>query len=155
MEKHKMIIFAVLAVSVLVVAAVALTNNEGTSDTNTADGNNEGSPATGDSNTGTNAQASIVGNWTFVNSTTNGELVTHIASGWVSYKDDGTWTYSFDYGYTIVNDEGTWQAQDGKLYWGTEGHEISDWYSVDNYEVIGDDLIVSTDEGTRAVYRRS
>ena len=164
MKKTTMIISAIVIVSVI--AGFTLLNNEGVIDsilnevniegngnTNT-NGDNEGPSNTDYTNNDSNQDGSIVGNWTFVSSETNGEPVTHVTSAWVNYKADGTWTYFYDYGYTTVNDEGTWQAQDGVLYWGTEGHEISDWYSVDNYEVTGDDLIITTDEGTRAVYRR-
>lgn len=159
MEKNKMMVFAVLAVLVLAVAALTLTNNNGTPATTTGD-TNEGNGNTnpegeneGSSNTGANGAGSIVGNWTFVNGTTNDGPVTHIASGWIDYKADGTWTYFYDYGYTTVNQEGTWQAQDGELYWGTNGSEISDWYSYDTYEIVGDVLIITSD-GSEMFYGR-
>ena len=118
MGKTKMMLFAVLAVLVLAVAAFTLTNNEGLLDTIISGDNNEGTDNTtmGEdneipSNNDTTVEGSIVGNWTFVSGIQNGEPVTHIASGWLHYKADGTWRYSYDYGYTILDDEGTWQAQ--------------------------------------------
>ena len=158
MEKNQMMIFAVIAVVVLAVAAFTLTNNEGTPDPNTTggdnlegnenpnpEGENEGSSVTENPNSGASVAGSIVGNWTFINGTNNDGPVTHIASGWIDYKADGTWTYFYDYGYTTVNQEGTWQAQEGQLYWGTNGSEISDWYSYDTYEIVGDVLIIRGD----------
>ena len=138
MNKNIMI-FGVLAVLVLVIAGFTLMNNEGTSDVN---GDTEGPSDNNDSTIGANEYGSIVGNWTFVSGTTNGEPITHIVSGWVNYKADGTWTYFYDYGYTTVNDQGTWQAQDGELSWGTDGSEINDWYSYDTYKFVDGDLVI-------------
>ena len=159
MKKTKIVLVAV--VLVVVVAGFMFTKNEGYLDTILNVGDNGGNDNTntggdndGPSNDGVNQAGSIVGNWTFVDGTQNGQPVTHIASGWVNYKADGTWTYFYDYGYTTLNDEGTWQAQDGELYWGTEGSEISDWYSYDNYQLVGDDLIISSNTSEMR-YRRS
>ena len=160
MEKTKMMLFAVLAVSVLLVAAFTLTNNEGINEINPDNNdkkdntNPEGDNQGASSDVATTAGGSIVGNWTFVNGTSNGEPVTHIASGWVNYKADGTWTYFYDYGYTTVEAEGTWQTQDGQLSWGTNGSEISDWYSMDTYEIKGDILIIRS-SGSEMFYGRS
>ena len=143
MQKNMMILFGVVVVVVLVVAGFTLLNNDGTSDSSTNRENED--PLTNDnSNTSTTGYGSIVGNWTFLSGTSNGEPVTHIVSGWVNYKSDGTWVYSYDYGYTTVDAEGTWQTQDGQLAWGTNGSEISDWYSVDSYDFVDGDLVISS-----------
>ena len=147
-----MMILGIVAVVVLVVAGFTLLNNEGTSETNT-DGTNEGSSVNDGSNEGLNQANNIVGNWTFVSGTQNGSPVTHIVSGWVNYKADGTWVYFFDYGYTTVDAEGTWQAQDGELYWGTNGNEVSDWYSYDSYQFVDGDLVITSDN-SEMIYRR-
>ena len=155
MKKTKLILVAV--VLVVVVAGFMFIKNEGyldtilagdnsggNGDTNPSE-NNGGSSTDGNTNTDGNHDGRFVGNWTFVDGTSSGQPVTHITSGWVNYKADGTWSYFFDYGYTTVNAEGTWQAKDGTLYWGTNGNEISDWYSVESYQFTGDNLILSTD----------
>jgi hypothetical protein len=161
MEKNQMMLFAVIAVVVLAVAAVTLTNNEGAPEANTTGDIPEGNENTnpegdkeGASNNSVNVAGTVVGNWTFINGTNSDGPVTHIASGWIDYKADGTWTYFYDYGYTTVDQEGTWQAQDGQLYWGTNGSEISDWYSYDTYEIVGDVLIIRSD-GSEMFYGRS
>ena len=158
MKKTKIILVAV--VIVVIVAGFTFINNEGYLDTILNAGDNGGNDNTntggdneGSSNNGVNQDGSIVGNWTFVNGTTNGQPVTHIASGWINYKADGTWTYFYDYGYTTINDQGTWQAQHWELYWGTEGSEISDWYAYDNYQLKGDNLVIISDT-SEMIYRR-
>jgi len=155
MKKTTMILSAIVIVSVI--AGVVLINNEGILDsilegvnsggngnTNTG-GDNEGSSTNNNSNTDPNHDGRFVGNWTFVEGTSSGKPVTHIASAWINYKADGTWTDFFDFGHQIRRQQGTWQAKDGVIYWGTNGSEISDWYSVDDYQFTGDDLILSTD----------
>ena len=155
MKKTTMILSAIVIVSV--VAGLILISNEGVLDSilNGVNlGGNGNSTTNGDTNkpsnnepiqTDSNHDGRFVGNWTFVEGTSGGKPVTHIVSGWISYKADGNWTECFDYGDQILNEQGTWQAKDGVLCWGTNGSEISDWYSVDDYQFVGDDLIISSD----------
>jgi len=98
-------------------------NNQDAGDTNPDDGSNDYSG---------NHDPRLIGNWTYNNS-------------WVNFHEDGTFNSAYDYDYTIVRYEGTWQAKDGQLSWGTNGHEISDWYSMDSYHFNGDDLVINRD----------
>jgi len=155
MKKTTMILSAIVIVSVI--AGLILVSNEGVLDSilnGVNAGENGNTPTNGGNEepsnneytpTDSNHDGRFVGNWTFVEGTTSGQPVTHIVSGWINYKADGTWTESFDYGDQILNEQGTWQAKDGVIYWGTDGTEISDWYSVDDYQFTGDDLIISSD----------
>jgi hypothetical protein len=155
MKKTTMILSAIIVVAA--VAGFILINNEGvldpilnglntgeTGNTNTNGDTEE--PSNNDyTATDSNHDGRLVGNWTFVEGTSSGQPITHIVSGWINYKADGTWTEFFDYGDQLLNEQGTWQAKDGVLCWGTDGSEISDWYSVDDYQIAGDDLIISSD----------
>ena len=155
MKKTTMIVSAIVVVSII--AGLVIINNEGILDSilggvnigengNTnANGKNE-KPSNNDPiQTDSNHDGRFVGNWTFVEGTSSGKPVTHIASAWINYKADGTWTDFYDFGHQIRRQQGTWQAKDGVLYWGTDGSQISDWYSVDDYQFVGDDLIISKD----------
>jgi hypothetical protein len=155
MKKTTMILSAIIVVAAI--AGFILINNEGVLDPilNGLNTGENGNPNTNGDNeepsnneytsTDPNHDGRLVGNWTFVEGTASGKPVTHIVSGWINYKADGNWTEFFDYGDQLLNEQGTWQAKDGVLYWGTNGSEISDWYSVDDYQIIGDDLIISSD----------
>jgi len=100
-----------------------------------------------------NLDPRFVGNWTWVSAVSGGEPVTDISNGWLNFEADGTWDFYYDYGYTERIQNGTWQAKDGELYWGTEGFEISDWYAYDTYEFIDGDLII-IQSGGESRYRK-
>lgn len=156
MKKTTMILAAIVVVAVA--AGFIFINNEGVLDsilnaTNTTENGNtntngeteQPSNNNGYTSTDANHDGRFVGNWTFIEGTSSGKPITHIVSGWIYYKADGTWTNFFDYGHQLLNEQGTWQAKDGVLCWGTDGTEISDWYSVDDYQFVDDDLIISSD----------
>jgi hypothetical protein len=155
MKKTTMMLSAIIVVAA--VAGFILINNEGVLDPilNGLNTGENGNPNTnGDTeepsnneytSTDPNHDGRLVGNWTYVEGTSSGQPITHIVSGWINYKADGNWTEFFDYGDQLLNEQGTWQAKDGVLCWGTNGSEISDWYSVDDYQIVGDDLIISSD----------
>jgi len=120
-------LIGIMLVSVLLLTGCTETNdnnnNQNTGDDNTDDNSNTYS---------VNHDPRLIGNWTGNNS-------------WVHFHEDGTFQSAYDYDYTIVTYEGTWQAKDGQLSWGTNGHEISDWYSMDTYHFNGDDLVITQD----------
>jgi len=139
--KKQMMLLGTIIVSIFLLAGCTNNNNAGE--------DNEGTGGTGDDGgsdgTTANIDVNMLGNWTWTSGTNNGEPITHISSGWVHFKNDGTFNSVYDYGYTLVIYEGTWQAQNGDLYWGTNGNEISDWYSTDSYQASGNELIITSD----------
>lgn len=145
-EIKQLIILGITLFLILLFAGCTSTN-EGDDNQNASDNNGSSSDSNDDaSDYAVNVDKNLVGNWTWTCGTSNGEPVTHISSGWVNFKKNGTWMYAYDYGYTITIQNGTWQAKDGQLYWGTDGSEISDWYSINSYELVNsNELVISTD----------
>ncbi|MBN1275795.1 hypothetical protein JXA12_05925, partial [Candidatus Woesearchaeota archaeon] len=81
----------------------------------------------------------VVGNWSWVSGTAEGEPVTQIRSGWLAFHDDGTWSFSFDYGYTVNAQAGTYQAGDGRLVMSTfHDDRPSSWTSSSTYAFTDD-----------------
>lgn len=129
----KIFFIGMILVSVLVLAGCTEDNTDSNNDQDTGDADTGGSS----NDYSGNHDPRLIGNWTWTDGTNQGNPVDYITRGWVNFMQDGTFKSFYDYGYTTVNYEGTWQAKDGDLYWGTNGHEISDWYSTDNYQIDG------------------
>lgn len=155
--KAKIVIFSLFTIMVLLLSGCtstqtneAETGEQGTSNVTTSDSDN------GDDSGqyASNLDQRFIGNWTWISATSGGEPVTGIASGWLNFEADGTWDFYYDYGYSERIQNGTWQAKDGELYWGTEGYEISDWYSYDSYEFVDGDLIIIQQTGESRYQRQ-
>ncbi len=131
--KLKIIIFFLLIGMLLFVGCTEKSNEQNQVD-NGIDNTNDDTNDDGSGEYASNIDMNLVGNWTWISGNNNGEPVTQIINGWVHFKQDGTWKFAYDYDYTMRIQNGTWQARDGELYWGTAGQEISDWYSIDSYK---------------------
>ena len=152
--KAKIVFFSLCTILVLLLSGCtstptneADTGDEGTTNQNADNGGDSGQYAS-------NLDQRFIGNWTWISATSGGEPVTGIASGWLNFEADGTWDFYYDYGYSERIQNGTWQAKDGDLYWGTEGFEISDWYSYDSYEFVDGDLIIIQQMGESRYQRQ-
>ena len=153
-SKMPTVLFSLLVVALLVLSGCTSTEqnkgtnaDEGTTNQNADNGGDSGQYAS-------NLDQRFIGNWTWISATSGGEPVTGIASGWLNFEADGTWDFYYDYGYSERIQNGTWQAKDGDLYWGTEGYEISDWYSYDSYEFVDGDLIIIQQTGESRYQRQ-
>lgn len=124
----KMFFIGIILVSVLLLSGCTEDNNDSNNDQGTGDADTGGSS----NDYSGNHDPRLIGNWTYNNS-------------WVHFHEDGTFHFLYDYVYNFALYEGTWQAKDGQLSWGTNGHEISDWYSMDSYHFNGDDLVITRD----------
>jgi len=157
-RKKQIMILGAALISILLLAGCTdnSTSNSDENNQETGDNNNAGnSDNSGNSNGyAVNVDPNMVGNWTWTSGTNSGEPITHISSGWVNFKEDGTFNSYYDYGYTVVVYEGTWQAKDGDLYWGTNGHEISDWYSYDTYDFITNNGLTIISDSSEMLYQR-
>ncbi|HMA83416.1 MAG TPA: hypothetical protein VKP59_04220 [Candidatus Thermoplasmatota archaeon] len=152
----KILFFSLIFLTVLLLAGCTSSdtkevknNDEGTENQNI--GNSDNGDDSGQY--ASNLDPRFIENWTWVSAVSGGEPVTEISYGWLNFEADGTWNFYYDYGYTERIQNGTWQAKDGELYWGTEGSEISDWYAYDNYEFDDGDLII-IQSGGESRYRK-
>ena len=137
--KKQMMLLGAVIISIFLLAGCTNNNNAGDNNQGTGDENND------DSGYAVNADPNMVGNWTWTSGTSSGEPITHIISSWVNFHKDGTFNSVYEYDNQLVIYEGTWQAKDGDLAWGTNGNEISDWYLTDSYQVSGNELIITSD----------
>jgi hypothetical protein len=147
--RAKIVFFSLIVLIVLLLSGCTSTGpNESDNSDEVTENQDVGNSDNNDSNQyNSNLDPRFIGNWTWVSAVSGGNPVTDISSGWLKFEADGTWDFYYDYGYTERIQNGTWQAKDGELYWGTEGYEISDWYSYDTYEFEDGDLIIIQSSG--------